>query len=50
MKSVILFFVVSATVSLPAAEISPGTDQRSYNLSIMGGFAEVVQLGVKNSH
>ena len=26
---------------------SPAIDQRSYNLGIMGGFAEVVRLGVK---
>jgi hypothetical protein len=47
MKSVIVFFLFSAAVSLPAAENSPGIDQRSYNLGIMGGFAEVVHLGVK---
>jgi hypothetical protein len=28
-------------------EDSPTIDQRSYNLGIMGGFAEVVKLGVK---
>ena len=28
-------------------ENSPEIDQRSYNLGIMGGFAEVVRLGVK---
>lgn len=28
-------------------ENSPAIDQRSYNLGIMGGFAEVVRLGVK---
>jgi len=47
MKSAFLFFVLSATVSLPAAENSSSIDQRSYNLGIMGGFAEVVHLGVK---
>lgn len=30
-----------------AADAGSGIDQRSYNLGIMGGFAEVVRLGVK---
>jgi hypothetical protein len=30
-----------------AQESKPTIDQRSYNLGIMGGFAEVVRLGVK---
>lgn len=38
-------FLLSAAAS--AAQESPGIDQRSYNLGIMGGFAEVVRLGVK---
>ena len=28
-------------------ENSPAIDQRSYNLGVMGGFSEVVRLGVK---
>ena len=47
MKSVILLFVLSAAAVLPAAENTPDIDERSYNLGIMGGFAEVVRLGVK---
>ena len=35
------------SVAAPAAENTPGIDPRSYNLGIMGGFAEVVRLGVK---
>jgi len=38
------FFFVGA---LQAQGSSPEIDQRSYNLGIMGGFAEVVRLGVK---
>jgi len=33
--------------ALQAQDSSPEIDQRSYNLGIMGGFAEVVRLGVK---
>ncbi len=47
MKSVFLIFALSAAISISAAENSPEIDQRSYNLGIMGGFAEVVQVGVK---
>lgn len=47
MKSVILLFVLSAAVSLPAAENSPDIEQRSYQLGNIGGFAEVVHLGIK---
>jgi len=38
------FFLVG---TLQAQDSSPEIDQRSYNLGIMGGFAEVVRLGVK---
>jgi len=47
MKLAVLLIVLSVAVSLQAAENSPDIDQRSYNLGIMGGFAEVVRLGVK---
>lgn len=33
--------------SIAAAQYTQPVDQRSYNLGIMGGFAEVVRLGVK---
>lgn len=43
---VLLAFVTLASTT--AAQSSrPTIDQRSYNLGIMGGFAEVVRLGVK---
>ena len=35
------------TAPVFAQENKPTIDQRSYNLGIMGGFAEVVRLGVK---
>jgi hypothetical protein len=34
-------------VTIQAQQSKPVIDQRSYNLGIMGGFAEVVRLGVK---
>lgn len=42
----LLVFSIFGGVAL-AAGTSPQIDKRSYNLGIMGGFAEVVRLGVK---
>ncbi|MGI9204853.1 MAG: hypothetical protein ACR2Q3_12640 [Woeseiaceae bacterium] len=43
----LLLAMLHLSVAAAAAEPTPGIDQRSYNLGIMGGFAEVVRLGVK---
>jgi hypothetical protein len=39
--------LLTALLMAQTNENSPVIDQRSYNLGIMGGFAEVVRLGVK---
>ncbi len=51
-KSVILFFFIltlgfAGYYATQAVAQETTIDQRSYNLGIMGGFAEVVKLGVK---
>ncbi len=45
-RTPILATILISFASL-AAEPAQNIDQRSYNLGIMGGFAEVVRLGVK---
>lgn len=44
---VTLLSLVMLTGTVQSQEPKPTIDQRSYNLGIMGGFAEVVRLGVK---
>lgn len=44
--TLVLATILLSVVSI-AAEPAQSIDQRSYNLGIMGGFAEVVRLGVK---
>lgn len=48
-KLTIAILLACAVFTAPAIgqENKPTIDQRSYNLGIMGGFAEVVRLGVK---
>jgi len=48
-KLTIATLIACAVIATPAMsqENKPTIDQRSYNLGIMGGFAEVVRLGVK---
>ena len=40
-------FLIATPLIAQDRAIMPKIDQRSYNLGIMGGFAEVVKLGVK---
>lgn len=51
MKSIVTILATATvyllSVSAYSQEGTPAIDQRSYNLGIMGGFAEVVRLGVK---
>jgi len=44
---VVVFMFGCATAQAPSKEQEPTIDQRSYQLGVIGGFAEVVGLGVK---
>ncbi len=46
-SKVTLFILGLLAGAVHAQESKPDIDQRSYNLGILGGFAEVVRLGVK---
>lgn len=43
----IAIVIISLMFCIPAAAHESGIDERSYNLGILGGFSEVVRLGVK---
>ena len=45
--TVILLALSALTSTVHGQDAKPTIDKRSYNLGIMGGFAEVVRLGVK---
>ena len=45
-KSILTFLSFGFIATANAHE--SGIDERSYNLGILGGFSEVVRLGVKN--
>ena len=47
LAATVIIVLLTTPLMTQTREDSPAINQRSYNLGIMGGFAEVVRLGVK---